>query len=452
MLPTINGLRNALLQNVSSKERQGHDCAGLAEAVKTAPTSYDALWQLAQQIAAAPLRSDWPWDEPNDLDAIRAACPAWPVAPLAVVDPLAIAPRVENAFLTSVCGCILGKPLEVSTDLATIRAAAEKVGEWPVRDYIPEALLVALGMRHGDAAYTTRETIVNAGADDDLNYAIIGMLLLERHGADFNTEDLARIWFTHLPCGWQWGPERTMNQKYAQSTVCSTKDPFAWRAAGDVANPGDEQCGALIRADAYGYACPGDPGRAAALAWKDAIYTHRRTGLYGTMFAAAAIAAAFTSRDWRGIFEPALACVPQRSRFADTVRRSLELVADASDWLDGYARVHNAFREHGHCQVYQEIGTVINTLRFAADPGEGICIQVSQGNDTDSFGCTAGAILGAFHGPGSLPARWLAPFHDTIHTAIAGFSEQRLSAVAQRMGRLPIHLKRFSFQGVAVPD
>ncbi len=437
MLPTINGLRNSLLQQIASKERQGHDCGGMNQELKEAPASYDALWDIARRIAATPLRADWSWVEPNDLDAIRAECPSWPAAPLVITDPVAIIPRVEAAFLTSVCGCILGKPLEVSTDLAHIRQAAEAVGEWPLRDYIPEKMLVALGMRHGDAAYTTREEIRFAGADDDINYTILGMLLMEQHGTEFTTQHVGELWFKHLPCGWQWGPERTMNMRYAQATICTSKDPFDWRSAGDVANPGDEQCGALIRADAYGYACPGDPGKAAALAWKDAIYSHRRTGVYGTMFAAAAIASAFTARDWRGIFEPALACIPSRSRFADTVRRSLEMVSAASGWLDGYRLVHDAFREHGHCQVYQEIGTVINTLRFARDCGDGICMQVSQGNDTDSFGCTAGSILGAFHGPGSLDARWLAPFHNTIHTSIAGFTEQRLTTVARRMGCLP---------------
>ena len=89
MLPTINGLRNSLLQNVASKVAQGHECGGLSQALKDAPASYDALWELAQRLAAAPLRTDWTWVEPNDR--------------------------------------------------ATIRTAAEAVGEWPLRDYIPAA-------------------------------------------------------------------------------------------------------------------------------------------------------------------------------------------------------------------------------------------------------------------------------------------------------------------------
>ena len=68
----------------------------------------------------------------------------------------------------------------------------------------------------------------------------------------------------------------------------------AWAEA---SNEGLELCGAAIRADAYGYACLGDPARAADLAWRDSGMTHRRTGIYGAMFIAAAIAAAPFARD-----------------------------------------------------------------------------------------------------------------------------------------------------------
>ena len=89
------------------------------------------------------------------------------------------------------------------------------------------------------------------------------------------------------------------------------------------------------------------------------------------------------------------------------------------------------------CRIYQEIGTVMNTLRFAADVGDGIGKQVSQGNDTDSFGATAGSILGAWFGPDGLDRRWLDPFEDRIHLALANVYETSLSAIAERMGRLP---------------
>jgi ADP-ribosylglycohydrolase len=44
---------------------------------------------------------------------------------------------------------------------------------------------------------------------------------------------------------------------------------------------------------------------------------------------------------------------------------------------------------------------------------------LTQGNDTDSFGATAGSILGAYCGAEGLEGRWLAPFHDDFRTALA---------------------------------
>jgi hypothetical protein len=62
---------------------------------------------------------------------------------------------------------------------------------------------------------------------------------------------------------------------------------------------------------------------------------------------------------------------------------------------------------------------------------------LTQDNDTDSFGATAGSILGAYFGPEALDERWLAPFHDDLRTGLARFYERSLVGVARRMGRLP---------------
>jgi hypothetical protein len=156
------------------------------------------------------------------------------------------------------------------------------------------------------------------------------------------------------------------------------------------------------------------------------------------MFAAAAISVALVEhRDPMRVFDIALQYVPRKSRFHKIVSDCLNEVSHASDWLDGYRRIHDKYPEYSHCKIYQESGTLINTLRFAENVGDGFCKQVMQGNDTDSYGATAGSILGAFFGPGHLEQRWLEPFEDTIHVTLAEFHETRLSAVARRMSRLP---------------
>lgn len=442
MLPSYRLLREQLRAVIADKTEQGRETAHLERELELLPDSYDTLARFARRLADLPPRRDWRYVEPNALDEIWAECdPARPIGPIAPIDPAQAAGRVEAAFLGRVCGCILGKPLEINPDLATLRRALEAIGEWPLDDYVSERIAPHLPGLHPSWGETVRERIAYAAPDDDLNYTILGMLLLEEHGRDLTTADVRDAWLRHLPIEMTFGPERRTLLRAGMNTLAggSPDEVETWAA---LLNPDDEKCGALIRADVYGYACPGQPALAAELAWRDARLTHRRTGIYGAMFIAAAIASALVApetsdADRLGVFETALQFVPRRSRFYQIAADSLAKTASARDWLDGYERIHGRYREYTHCCVFQEVGALMTTLRFARDVGHGICLQVSQGNDTDSFGATAGSLLGAFFGPGRLERRWLAPFHDEIRTGLACFYERSLSALARRMGRLP---------------
>jgi len=436
VLPTIASLRARLTAVLADKDEQGHDVNGIADELATAPDSYDALAAIAGRLANAPVRIDWPYEEPDDLPAILAAAdPARPREPLATLSPEDARARAEAAFLARVCGCMLGKLFEIDPTRDELRDALEPVGEWPLRDYPSETALARLRERQGQWPELVRERIDHVVPDDDLNYTIIGMLLLEAHGLDWTKEQMLEQWALQLPLRAAFGPERTLMARAALQALHETEqpDPDAWVAE---LNPGDELCGALIRVDAYAYACLGDPARAAAIAWRDASCTHRRTGVYAAMFVAAAIAAAPCARDPLDPFRVALGFVPQRSRFAERARQCLDEVSHAEGFEDGYRRVHDLFGSYTHCRVYQEIGTLMNTLRFAEDTGHGICLQVMQGNDTDSFGATAGSLLGALLGPEALEERWRRPFRDDLRTALALFHERSLAAVTARMGGL----------------
>lgn len=445
-LPAYSVLRGRLRQAVHEKGAQGYAIDGMLDELAAVPDAYDALTAFAGRLAAAPLRDDWPWVEPVDLDAIRVECdPGRQIGPAPGFDPLRAehAARIEAAFLGRVCGCMLGKPFEIMRSLPELRAALETVGEWPLTDYPTEAAVRALPEMQGQWFETVRERIDHVAPDDDLNYTLLGMLVLEAHGAAFTHQHLQWLWLLNLPLAATFGPERTyLLQAGLDSLGLDVGASFPLDTpTGLVAlNPGEELCGALIRADAYGYAAIGNPELAAALAFRDASLTHQRTGVYSTMFVAAALAAAPLAEEPLAMFDIALQHVPQRSRFAAAVRDSLADVRAAADWLDGWARVNARFGDYGHCRVLQEIGTVANTLRFATDIGHGIGLQVMQGNDTDSFGATAGSLLGLWFGPGHLDDRWVAPFNDDLRAALAVFSERSLARVAARMGELPARL------------
>ena len=444
MLPSKSFLRRRLALVIENQHEQGHDIRGLEEQLADLPDSYDALMEFGEKLADLPLRADWNFVEPSGDDLAEIEAEMHPDRPRGEwrKAPENIEARIETAFLSSVCGCVVGKPLEISTDLAHIRAAAIKVGAWPINDYIPTAMLDEIGGRHGSWVNTVCENIHFVEPDDDINYTIIGMMLIEQYGADFGAAQVRDMWMNHLPVSTTWGPERTMIARaavnhLAEWTEFADRNPEFWARAW---NPSNEFCGAQIRADAYGYACPGNPELAAKLAYADASFSHRRTGIYSTMWTAAAIASAPVAQNALEIFEVANGFVPQNSRFGRAMQTALEEVRNSTDWLDGYERLRAHFGEFGHCRVYFESATLINTLFHAQNIGDGFCKQVMQGNDTDSYGATSGSILGLYFGPGHLEPRWLEPFNDDIHTALAWFFERSLSKLAARMAQLPLKL------------
>lgn len=447
MFPPFELMRARLREVVIDEGAAGRVVDGLLAEVDAVSDSYDAMAALATRLQSLPFRDDWSYVEPDSLETILEECdPSRELGSMKSIDPVDAAARAEAAFYGSMCGCILGKPVEVMASLDDLKEAFEAEDEWPIVDYVPERIVPKLRFAQGQWPEVVRERIAWVAPDDDINYSIIGMLALEQRGLDFTHNDLRLLWGFNLPVLAAFGPERThllalgLQGTHEFAPMRWSLDPSAWAG---LSNPGAELCGALIRADAYGYACLGHPSLAAELAHRDATLTHRRNGVYGPMLVAAAIAAAAVVGDAHEIFPTAVRYIPQRSRLAEAVRFAIDEVAAADDWLDGYRRINARYGEFGHCRLFQEVGTMVNTLRFATDVGHGICLQVMQGNDTDSFGATCGSILGAFFGPGHLDHdRWVAPFNDTIHTAMATFDEQSLSAVAKRMSALPGLLAR----------
>ena len=430
-------LRQQLAIMIRDQDEQGKDVSALADALAGLPDDYQAMADLAALISAAPVRPDWVYVEPSDYEGIVAEQSSGELTAPSPTERASFAARAGAGFLGSVAGCVLGKPVEIMPTMDDLQRALDRIGDWPLDDYISMQLGAAGGLRlHPDHRESVRENIRWVPADDDINYTLLGMMTIEQFGRDFTKQDLRRMWLTNIPVGYTWGPERGFLAKQALLTAIDDEPDMDLESLPQTLNPGNELCGAMIRAHAYGYASPARPDLAAALAWRDASLTHRANGIYGAMFLAALIAAAFTTRDWRQLAEIALGYVPQRSRFAAIVSDSIEQVALASDWIDGYRRIHGRYGEYGHCRVFQETGTLVNTLRFATSVGDGICKQVSQGNDTDSYGAAAGAMLGVLFGPGNLEPRWLEPFDDTIHTRLAGYYELSLGATVDRIAAL----------------
>ncbi|MFE7093643.1 ADP-ribosylglycohydrolase family protein [Streptomyces erythrochromogenes] len=347
----------------------------------------------------------------------RAAAPE---AGHAASDGAALLGRLEAAWVGRAVGCLLGKPVE-KLPLEGIRALARATGNWPLDDWftargVPPELLAAHPWNRRSAPTSLAENIDGMPEDDDLNYPLLGLLLLQRHGKAFTTADVARLWLDELPAGRTFTAERVAYR----NLLLGLEPP----ATATHHNPFREWIGALIRADVHGWTNPGDPAAAAAQAYRDAALTHTGNGVYAALFVAAASAEAATGRaDVHTALRTGLAAVPPRSRLAEAIRFGIRTAADEADFDLVVDRLHARF---GH---YHWVHAVPNTALIAAalthadgDFTRSVCRAVSGGWDTDSNGATAGALAGLLTGsPDRIPHRWTAPLKNRLATSVPGF-------------------------------
>ncbi|MFI9049803.1 ADP-ribosylglycohydrolase family protein [Streptomyces sp. NPDC053427] len=414
------------------------DRAG-ASAAPADPSLRPLAEALLDELAALP----GPLDdtEPTGLTEIRALCAQQPAQqPSLTVRHNGLVPRLEAAWLGRAVGCLLGKPVE-KLPLEGIRALARATGNWPLTSYFTQTGLdptvaARYPWNRRSRATSLAENIDGMPEDDDLNYPLLGLLLLERHGPGFTTADVARLWLEELPAGRTFTAERV-----AYRNLLDGIEP---PATARYRNPFREWIGAGIRADVYGWTHPGDPAAAAALAWQDATLSHTANGVYGAMFIAAAMAQAAGGRaDVHGALRAGLAVIPGRSRLAAAVRFAIAAAEEEPTGTpDGFAtvadRLHRAFGHHHWVHAVPNAALLAAALTHAEGDFTGaICRAVSGGWDTDSNGATAGSLAGLLADrPAALPERWTAPLRNRLATSIGGLDGIGFDALARRTAAL----------------
>ncbi|MFF8904875.1 ADP-ribosylglycohydrolase family protein [Streptomyces olivaceoviridis] len=340
--------------------------------------------------------------------------------------------RVHGGWLGRIAGNMLGKPVEQGEvwtrdriDRYLRRAAA-----LPLTDYLPEpADADEAAVLRPEWRDCVRGRIHGSCRDDDVDYAILGLHLLETHGFGFSTEQVGELWLLRLPYLQTFTAERAAYRNLANGL----KPPLT--ATYD--NPYQEWIGALIRADVYGWTCPGDPVRAAGLARRDAVLSHTGNGVYGAMWAAALISAAFTAPTVRDALDTALSVVPASSRLARTVRRVAGLHGARLPWEETLATVSAETAGLGWIHTVPNAAVLTAGLLYGdGDFTRTVALTVRGGLDTDSNGATAGSVAGVLTGAEAIPARWRDPLEDTVRSAVFGFDGVRISALAERTVRL----------------
>ncbi len=452
-LPYLRGwdLPNAFIpEEVKQLKEEGREAQAIdalvgSLAVKEASEATVAeLWYKLQE---APVDKNYPWVEPSDLESIQAQRTEGPRQIALGYDDAELLKRLHGAWLARCSGCALGRPVECFMWPSNGLSSPERIeaylkgispSEYPLNDYFPQHSPAEEKAGKVGCHQSTRENIKFMESDDDLRYTVIGQKVLRDHGASFKSEHVMDMWLSVLPyralCTAETQAYRNYVIRYQAHPGIPTEVDWTWVATHQ--NPYREWIGAQIRADSWGYAAPGNPALAAEFAWRDARISHVRNGIYGEMFCAALIAAAFAVKDPLEAVEAALAEIPQKSRLHADIREVIAICRrhnfDAADFEAALADLGKALGHYHPVHTNNNAGLVVAALLLGQHDFEKVLsIAVMGGWDTDCNGATAGSVFGAMHGVESIPPKWSAPLHDTLYSEIFGYHPIAISEVAR---------------------
>lgn len=427
-------------EQLKSLEEEGCDvtaAAGELESLIAAGMDATRAEQWWRQIESLPQRADFLYEEPSDAAGIAAARPEGPRRLRGKITRSALADKTRGAWYGRSAGCLLGKPCE-GWHRHRIERALRALGEWPLSDYWPAVRELPEGMMFGPPpegseaiSYpapdnpSLRQNIVRMTRDDDMDYPILGLHLLESYGPGFTTEQVGREWLSRLPYWCVYTAERVAYRNLV--------DELAPPYTATYRNPYREWIGAQIRADMWGWAAPGWPERAAEMAWRDAALSHTKNGIYGEMFFAALLAAAFMESDLHRLIEIGLSEIPARCRLREAVLDTVAWCQADADWETTWERINAKYGHyHGVHTINNAAIVLMGLLHSRGDFARAVSIAVMGGWDTDCNGATAGSVMGVILGAKALPEQWVGPLHDRISSIVIGFTDMRLSELARR--------------------
>lgn len=388
--------------------------------------SADILFDV---VTNAKTKDGYKYNEPSTLEEIKAL--RRPHKLHGSFDESKLFDKIYGAWVGRIAGCFLGKATEgiKSDELCDF---LKRTDNYPLHRYIRYSDCTeenVRGMKHNllyESAFPDKVNYMPY--DDDTNYMVLAMILVEKYGKDFTPDNVADIWLKYQPKDAYCTAERRAFINF----VSGIRPPYS----AIYKNPYREWIGAQIRGDFFGYINPKNPEKAAEMGFRDASISHVKNGIYGEMFACAMISSAFSCESVEDVILAGLAEIPSTSRLYESVMKVLDMYKSDKTCEEVFNYIHSVWDEyssHHWCHTISNAMIVASSLLYGnGDFGKSICLAVQTGFDTDCNGATVGSILGVMGGESSIPNEWKEPLCDTLETTIFGYERVKISDCAKK--------------------
>ena len=333
--------------------------------------------------------------------------------------------KIYGGWLGRSAGCTLGKPIELWSP-EKVESYLKLVDAYPLDNYIPEMKPMPEGYKFKEGTESALKNKVNGTPrDDDMDYPILNLQVLDKFGYSFKTEDVAQEWLQTMPYKLVYTAERVAYKNFIEGKIPPETARYC--------NPYREWIGAQIRADLWGWVNPGNPKAAAEMAYRDAILSHTGNGVYGELWMAAMISTAFVVDNVERVVKQGLSIIPPLSRLAKMIMQVIQWFQQYERWEDCFERIKDKYGNYNAVHTINNAAIVTMALLYSkGDFHHGITIAVMAGWDTDCNGASVGSILGVMKGASGLPKKWISPLKDRITTLVAMDRHLKLSELANR--------------------
>lgn len=236
--------------------------------------------------------------------------------------------------------------------------------------------------------------IENMLFNDDLDLQVLFFQAVEKYGARFNSNQLAKLFYTCCP--YAPGEYAFFKKNYRRGILPPVSGAFNNEFY-------HEGMGCCIRGELWGCLFPNDFQRAKRYAFYDGCMDHANESIWSEYFVAALILNSFICSDIDELLFRAKECVPLGSKF----RNMLEAVLRWCDETKDADLLRNKIlREFGHpdcTNVFQNLAFIVVGLKLYFHDFETLIEKtVRLGCDTDCTGGIVAAVWGAVHGGNAL--------------------------------------------------
>jgi len=397
---------------VQAWENQGHD---VSTAVNLLPLAVEARknkdWGVLEQLTGRIFKALY--DAPKDPDHIyhkfslpqnweeilgampcRAGCYQY--------DNEAPNEKIYHGWLGQICGGSYGTALEGYTSRNLLNAFGDKL----------------------DAYVTEPETY-----NDDITFQIALLSAVDKleKGTEFSSDKIADEWLRLIFFGWS-------AEYYALENLRRGIYP---PESGSFRNAYSEWIGAQMRTMVCGLLAPGDPVKAAHLAWLDGRVSHTGNGIYAGIHSAAMTSLAFTIDDPRELLLESRNCIPSDTLFLYYFDIAIKTVKNSSDHLEAWGKIEPVIKPYHWIHAIPNMMAVVLSLWFGEkDMTRSFRILGECGLDVDCNAGEVGTILGVMNN--AVPKSWAGPIGDTLKTYVPGYEKMSIMELADwtvKLGR-----------------